>query len=126
MGLDLTLCVLTRWFETGDEVGYIEHVLRMNRDSDLFAKILRIPGRIACPRVQMPRVSWCTYADGSRPADHADRELGYLDRDPYGSVLTACTGRELGVLAEAEGFNGATLRFVGEMFAARHIVLLWH
>lgn len=125
MGIDASLFVIAKWSTNG--TGFVEHVLRLDRDSELWEQLHSIPTVKDWPIVQLPCGTWSVFSDGEEPVSKGGaEERGYLTEDSYGDSLVARSGAAVAMAATTSAFNHNVLRFVGEMFGDRDIVVFWH
>ncbi len=134
MGVDATLFVLGH---SGSGVGFVEHVLGLERDSDLWTALEEVVGahkHRRWPQLQLPRGSWVNYS-GDVPEGYEDHESGYLQSDSYDGDFWAFKGKHLaGVCRVSDGdypewrseLNEAVLAFVSTHCAECDVVVFWH
>lgn len=130
MGVDARLFVLATYSGMCDADGFVEHVFTLNRERDLwtlFEDVIKTADRRSWSKIQLPEGSWCWFSGEKRPKKYEDRECGWLTHDPYGNSIVSVKGSVLAALADRSEYdwNKAVLRFVGEHFAGRDVVVYW-
>jgi hypothetical protein len=137
MGIDATLFVLAPF---SDDVGYVYHSFRLQRDSDLTGTLENKLNELThktWTEIQLPQGDWSTFAGGGKwwPEDRDDWERGYLQEDCYGNALKAFKGKHLAeVVREEDGafpdrddsLNKAMFAFIVEHFPEHDVVVFFH
>lgn len=123
MGIDCTLFVVAGYSR---DTAYAAMTIELNRERDLWRKLEALPSEKKWSRIQVPRGSWVTYSDGTKPADQDDRELGYLFTDSYDAPLRSVRSGDLRSVTSEYPSNASALAFVADQYPDHDVILIWH